>query len=239
MEPIDQFERKQEPGALGPIRGAAPGDLDDGDGVVGCIVIDTPPFAPDSNEGAMVQLRRMRRGHGPRGCTTHSVGSVTVNGPAAMLASGTLLTALSHREIWKARLSVSVFRSLQWNVDGGKGVRNLPASVEARASICAQPRDRRAQVGFRGVPEFSHQRVSFERLLHDAPLNPFASSVNEPYLTETGVVCGVHVFFDNGLDLAGRKRMKVERVFYRDAMVLVNSQLPTPNFQAFSSSARC
>lgn len=137
VEPIDQFERKQEPGALGPIRGAAPGDLDDGDGVVGCIVIDTPPFAPDSNEGAMVQLRRMRRGHGPRGCTTHSVGSVTVNGPAAMLASGTLLTALSHREIWKARLSVSVFRSLQWNVDGGKGVRNLPASVEARASICA------------------------------------------------------------------------------------------------------
>ena len=137
VKPIDQFERQQEPGALGPIRRAAPGDLDDGDGVVGCIVIDTPPFAPDSNEVAMVQLRRMRRGHGPRGCTTHSVGSVTVNGPAAMLASGTLLTAQSHREIWKARLSVSVFRSLQWNVDGGKGVRNLPASVEARASICA------------------------------------------------------------------------------------------------------
>ena len=137
VEPIDQFERQQEPGALGRIRGAAPSDLDDGDGVVGCIVIDTPPFAPDSNEVAMVQLRRMRRGHSPRGCTTHSVGSVTVNGPAAMLASGTLLTAQSHREIWKARLSVSVFRSLQWNVDGGKGVRNLPASVEARASICA------------------------------------------------------------------------------------------------------
>src|SRR5262245_8261454 len=96
-----------------------------------------------------------------------------------------------------------------------EGVRNLPASVEARASICAQSRDGRAQVGFRGVPEFSHQRVSFERLLHDAPLNPFAPSVNEPYLTETGVVCGVHVFLDDGLDLAGRERMTVGRVFYR------------------------
>jgi hypothetical protein len=28
--------------------------------------------------------------------------------------------------------------------------------------------------------------------------------------------------------------MEIERVFYRDAKVLVNSQLPTPNFQAFS-----
>ena len=79
VEPIDQFERQQEPGALGPIRRAAPGDLHDGDGVVGCIVIDTPPFAPDSNEVAMVQLRRMRRGHGPRGCTTYSVATVTMD----------------------------------------------------------------------------------------------------------------------------------------------------------------
>ena len=117
-------------------------------------------------------------------------------------------------------------------------MRNLPASVAARASICAQSRDGRAQVGFRGVPEFDHQRVSFERLLHDAPLNPFAPSVNEPYLTETGVVGGVHVFFDNGLDLAGRKRMKVERVFYRDAMVLVNSQLPTSQLPSVQPVSR-
>ena len=63
MKPIDEFERQQEPGALGPVRCAASGDLGDGDGVVGCTVIDTPPFAPDSNDVAMVQLRRMRRGH--------------------------------------------------------------------------------------------------------------------------------------------------------------------------------
>jgi hypothetical protein len=73
VKPIDEFERQQEPGPLGPVRRAAPGDLDDGGGFVGCIVNDSPPFAPDSNEVAMVQLRRMRRGHGPRGCTTHSV----------------------------------------------------------------------------------------------------------------------------------------------------------------------
>ena len=73
MKPIDEFERQQEPGAFGPVRCAAPDHLDDGHGVVGCIVIDTPPLTPDSNEVAPVQLRRMRRGHGPRGCTTHSV----------------------------------------------------------------------------------------------------------------------------------------------------------------------
>ena len=67
MKPIDGFEGQQEPGPFGPVRRAIPGDLDDGDGVVGCIVIDTPPFAPDSNEIATVQLRRMRRGHGPVG----------------------------------------------------------------------------------------------------------------------------------------------------------------------------
>jgi len=89
VKPIDEFKRQQEPGPLGPIRRAAPRDLDDGDGVVVCTVIDSPPFAPDSNEVAMVQLRRMRRGHGPRGCTTHSVDSVMVNGPGARLASGT------------------------------------------------------------------------------------------------------------------------------------------------------
>ena len=37
-----------------------------------------------------------------------------------MLASGTLLAAQGYREIWKARFSVSVFRSLRQNVDGGK-----------------------------------------------------------------------------------------------------------------------
>jgi hypothetical protein len=83
VKPIDELERQQESGPLGPVRGAAPGDLDDGDGVVGCIVIDSPPFASDSNEVAMVQLRRMRRGHGLPGCTTRSVASVTLNKPTA------------------------------------------------------------------------------------------------------------------------------------------------------------
>lgn len=87
VKPIDEFERQQEPGALGPVRRAAPGDLDDGDGVVGCTVIDTPPFAPDSNDVAMVQLRRMRRRHGPRGCTTHSVGSMTEDWPRCWRAA--------------------------------------------------------------------------------------------------------------------------------------------------------
>ena len=88
MKPIQEFEGQQEPGPFGPVRRTTPGDLDDGDGLVGCIVNDSPPFASDSNEVAMVQRRRMRGGHGPRGCTTHSVESVTVDGPGARLASG-------------------------------------------------------------------------------------------------------------------------------------------------------
>jgi hypothetical protein len=80
-------------------------------------------------------------------------------------------------------------------------------------------------VGFRGVPEFRYQRVSFERLLHDAPLNPFAPSVNEPHLTETGVICGVYVFFDNGFDLAGRKGMEVERVLDGNSERIFSFQL--------------
>jgi hypothetical protein len=37
-----------------------------------------------------------------------------------MLAIGTLLAAQDHREIWQALLGLSVFRSLERNVDGGK-----------------------------------------------------------------------------------------------------------------------
>lgn len=107
VKPINEFERQQEPGALGPVRRAAPGDLDDGDGVVGCIVIDTPPFASDSNEVAMVQLRRMRRGHGPRGCTTHSVGSVTEEPPRRWRAARRWLRKATEKS--GKRVSVSAY----------------------------------------------------------------------------------------------------------------------------------
>jgi len=80
-------------------------------------------------------------------------------------------------------------------------------------------------VRFRGVPELNDQRVSFERLLHDPSLNALAPSVNESYFTETGPVCGVDVLFDNGLDFAGRKRMKVERVLDGNSERIFSFQL--------------
>ena len=93
MKPIEELERQQEPGSLGPVRRAAPRDLDDGDGVISCVPIDSPTFAPDSKEVAEVQLRRMRRGHGPSGCTTHSVACMVVTGGTAPLARDTPLRA--------------------------------------------------------------------------------------------------------------------------------------------------
>jgi hypothetical protein len=148
VKPIDEFIRQQEPGPLGPVRRAAPRDLDDGDGFVGCIVNDSPPFAPDSNEVAMVQLRRMRGGHGPRGCTTHSVA-----GGAVLERLSGRYTETSHR-VTEAQsckenprkpfscVSVSLWPAMVIRPDrslspGGESVRNLPASAEARASICA------------------------------------------------------------------------------------------------------
>ena len=105
-------------------------------------------------------------------------------------------------------------------------------SARLCASICAKSGDRRAQVGFGGVPEFVDQRVALERLLHDAALNAFAPAVNQPHLAQPGLVGGVHVFLDDGLDVARRERVKIERVLDRNAMRFVNSQLPTPDFQA-------
>jgi hypothetical protein len=140
VKPIDEFERQQEPRALGPVRRAAPGDLDDGDGVVRCIVIDTPPFAPDSNEVATVQRRRMRRGHGPWGCTTRSVAGGAVLGRR----QATVTEAQSYEENPGKFFSVSLclrgplWRYVLTDLCRWRGeCAELPASAEARASICA------------------------------------------------------------------------------------------------------
>ena len=50
---------------------------------------------------------------------------------------------------------------------------------------------------FRGVPEFDDERMPLERLLHDAALNALAAAVNQPDLTQSGVVRRVDVFLDD------------------------------------------
>jgi hypothetical protein len=78
--------------------------------------------------------------------------------------------------------------------------------------------DRRAEVRFRSVPERLDQLVSFERLLDDSALDSLAAAVNETNLAEAGGMSGCHVFVDDRLDIAWRERVKVERVFDRDAV---------------------
>ena len=77
----------------------------------------------------------------------------------------------------------------------------------------AKAGDCRAQVCFRRVPELQHQRVVLEGLLHDAPLNALAASVNQPHFAEAGFVCCRDVLRDEGGDVARREGVEVERVF--------------------------
>ena len=81
-----------------------------------------------------------------------------------------------------------------------------------------EPRDRRPQVGFGGIPEFGDEWMPLERLLNDASLNAFAAAVNQPDLTKTSFVCRVDVLLDDRCHVAWRERMQVEVVFDRDAV---------------------
>lgn len=85
-------------------------------------------------------------------------------------------------------------------------------------SISAQLSDRGAEVRFGSVPERLDEFMLFERLLDDAALHTFAASVNQPDLLEPCFVSGGHILVNDGLDVAWRERVKVERVFDRDAM---------------------
>jgi hypothetical protein len=57
------------------------------------------------------------------------------------------------------------------------------------------------------VGERLDKRVPFERLLDDAPLNPFTAPVNQPDLAKPRLVGGVHVFLDDRRDVFGVKSM--------------------------------
>ena len=81
-----------------------------------------------------------------------------------------------------------------------------------------EPRDGRSQVGFSGIPEFSDERMPFERLLHDASLNALAAAVNQPHLTQPGVVRRSDVLLHDRRDVSRRERVQVEVVFDRDTV---------------------
>lgn len=52
----------------------------------------------------------------------------------------------------------------------------------------------------------------FEGVLHETALDTLAAAVNEAHKPQPGAVRGGHVFLDYRLDVAGSKRVKVERL---------------------------
>jgi hypothetical protein len=67
-----------------------------------------------------------------------------------------------------------------------------------------------AEVCLRRIPELLDERMSFERLLHDAALHTLASPVNQAHFTEAGVMRRDYVFVDDRGDVAWREGVKVE-----------------------------
>ena len=78
-----------------------------------------------------------------------------------------------------------------------------------------QPRDCRAEVSARIVPELGNQWVRVERPLNHGALHPLAPPVNQPHFAKAGLMRRAHVFLHNVHDLTRRKGVQVEGVFDR------------------------
>jgi hypothetical protein len=55
--------------------------------------------------------------------------------------------------------------------------------------------------------------MTFERGLNDAALHATPTSVNQSHLTKSRAVRGIHVLFDNGLDVSWLEGVQIEGVF--------------------------
>ena len=92
--------------------------------------------------------------------------------------------------------------------------------MEDRGSLyvlaVAKPRDGGSQVRLRGIPELDDERMSFERLLHDAALHAVAAAVNQADLAQPAAPCGEDVLLDDGRDVARSEGVEVEDVFDRN-----------------------
>jgi len=85
-----------------------------------------------------------------------------------------------------------------------------------------QPCDRGTQVSFRRVPEFVDERMRFERCVHDAALDSFATAVNETNFTMSGRVRLFYVGDDDVFHVARMERVKVDEVFDWEADKIVH-----------------
>jgi hypothetical protein len=95
-----------------------------------------------------------------------------------------------------------------------------------------QPRNGSAKVGIHGVPEFSNERMAFERLLNDASLNAFASPVNQPDLAEACAMGRGDVFIDDRFDIARQESVQIDGVFDRDPVRHVRNRRVERKFRA-------
>ena len=66
------------------------------------------------------------------------------------------------------------------------------------------------------VKKFQHERVPFERLLHDTALHTYAAAVDKAHFVQP---CGMSlrdVILDHRWDVPRRKRVQIERAFDGD-----------------------
>ena len=79
-----------------------------------------------------------------------------------------------------------------------------------------KPRDRRAQMGCRIVPEFSDLWMPVERGLDNPALNATAAAVNDTDLPEARDRRRLHVFVHDRCHVLRGERVKIELRFNRD-----------------------
>ena len=86
--------------------------------------------------------------------------------------------------------------------------------------------DRGAEMRFRGVLKRADQRVALERLLDGGALNALAAPVYQAHFAQAAFMRGPDVLLDDRHDVAGMKRVKVDRRLDGNAMRLVHAAGP-------------
>ena len=84
--------------------------------------------------------------------------------------------------------------------------------------------NRGPEVRFRCVPEFGHQRVLLERLLHQAALDALPAAVYETNLAQAGGVRGGHVLDNDRDDVAWLEGVEIEGTLDRNLVWLVHAR---------------
>jgi hypothetical protein len=73
-----------------------------------------------------------------------------------------------------------------------------------------KPRNCRAEMGARVVPELRDHRMSVEGLLDDSPLDTTSAAVNEPHLEQARLGRRRDVLLDDRRNVTRGKRVEIE-----------------------------